>query len=124
MTVLTVPQAAPELKLESSRRDYDPETDTASITLSWTEPDFLPVPCSGYRILLDDGHAGEFQQAYAGPSNQMTATLKGLSLDLFYRMKLQATTDQGNGPFTPLSYLRCGSDSHFDYNSDCYDSSS
>jgi len=96
------------MKLEMTRRSYDTETKTGCVTLSWIEPDFLPVECTGYRIMMDDGQKSDFECVYHGDAAALSTTINNLKLDLFYRLKLQAVTARGHGPYTPVAYLRAG----------------
>jgi len=108
MKATMVPQAPPDLRPEHSLRYYDPVKQRGRLKIWWLEPDFLPVPCSGYRILMDDGKDGIYKKVYEGPPETMEAIIGGLHLDRFYRLKLQATTKQGAGPVTPVMFYRIG----------------
>ena len=58
--------------------------------------------------MIDDGHGGEYNTVYQGEAHDLETSLDDLLLDVFYRLKIQAITEQGAGPFTNASYVRIG----------------
>jgi len=106
--LFAVPQAPPQFEVNQCKRDFDCYTEQGMLALSWLEPDFLPVDCTGYQILMDDGYGGPFEVKYEGDAKVVQTTIQELGLDRYYRMKIQGVTDQGHGPFTQVAHIRIG----------------
>lgn len=103
-----VPQAPPQFEVNRCKRDFDCYSQKGVLTLSWLEPDFLPVECAGYQILMDDGYGGDYEVKYDGRADVTETTIQDLQMDCYYRIKIQAVTEQGSGPFTQVSHIRVG----------------
>uniref|UniRef100_A0A7S4S4M0 Fibronectin type-III domain-containing protein n=1 Tax=Alexandrium monilatum TaxID=311494 RepID=A0A7S4S4M0_9DINO len=83
---------------------------TTSITISYAPLGLNDAIPMGYKILVDDGLNGDFEEVYVTSTSQTEYTATNLTAGLTYRFAVKVVSEMGESAASTITSLTCGAD--------------